>query len=178
MEILAINTLLQETKPLATEEETRQLKRRLTRHIFLLRYLANWIWLIVLAMHAIPLDQHSSQSAGLSAYNYYTATMMVKLSLFLLLSLVLVLIEGYNEKILYNIDMPGGDLHGMPIHMDPGASPSECQQLCGNRHACKIWAYTLNKCRKPLCWLKYKPRRQNRNRCTVSIIVSADMHYS
>lgn len=108
----------------------------------------------------------------------YRHTMMVRSSLFVLVSLVLVLIEGYNEKILYNIDMPGGDLHGMPIHMDPGASPSECQQLCGNRHACKIWAYTLNKCRKPLCWLKYQPRRQNRNRCTVSIIVSADMHYN
>lgn len=65
------------------------------------------------------------------------------------------------------IDRPGGDIKNMPIILDSGSSPGECQLLCASRRTCQAWAY--DSCGKRNCWLKNEIKPQTRSRCRVSL---------
>ena len=78
--------------------------------------------------------------------------------------------SGLKPKVFENeyfTDRGGGDLAGMPIYMDCGATPSDCAILCRNRPDCV--AYTFNICQDPRrCWLKHSAQTPTDNNCGVS----------
>ena len=94
-----------------------------------------------------------------------SATAMVQLSVLVLSSLVLAVTLARYQK---RTDRPGSDLPNMPIRLDEGSSPDDCEALCANRPACQAWTYETCGPRAQSCWLKYEAKKTVRNNCKAS----------